>query len=468
MTKLQQATVVLGLVIAWHIYRTMNAALLVHDHLDVLRNNYSNNNNNNNNDVSPALPSRAQISSMSATLHLKCIDPVQLCRDVGNQTHHYNQSDGSTRRTLAMGDPSLRGGFRNQYMRFTSLIAHAWRYGYPEILLPSIKWFSSGSMVLNMLREEQDKVAFAAYSTVPFQYLYSVDHWNLFFDLLPKMVDYAPDDHSQWNPDTTVYYNLCNTTEQWYKRPPKTDLSPFIDRQTHPVGMGGGYGIGKLWEHYRREYDLKGTIPLPNGTLARTELLERTMAEALRPSSHMQAILDQLPKRPNHNYLAFHARFEPEMLVHGMCQDWKERDLGKVVEWIRQEPDFGAMDSMFIAIAMPQMKESYRFNHYKDEHKKNTEILDNILKQGLSSNVKVWMAGEDAVEPHVDPCMLQLVSSFINLELAVNAKYFLGTATSTWSIGVWKLRYFRGLPNYEYTPQGIRKVEGLPKPFKCR
>jgi hypothetical protein len=52
--------------------------------------------------------------------------------------------------------------------------------------------------------------------------------------------------------------------------------------------------------------------------------------------------------------------------------------------------------------------------------------------------------------------------------LAVNAKYFLGTATSTWSIGVWKLRYFRGLPNYEYTPQGIRKVEGLPKPFKCR
>jgi hypothetical protein len=156
------------------------------------------------------------------------------------------------------------------------------------------------------------------------------------------------------------------------------------------------------------------------------------------------------------------------MLVHGMCQDLKERDLGKVVEWIRQEPDFRAMNSMFIAIAMPQMKETYRFNHYKSEHKKNTEILDTILQQGLSSNVNVWMAGEDAVEPHVDPCMLQLVSSFINLELAVNAKYFLGTATSTWSIGVWKLRYFRGLPNYEYTPQGIRKVEGQPKPFKCR
>ena len=440
--KLQKATIIVSLVIALHVYWITHAAL----HVQI------------SNNVGTPSPRHHR--------HQICIDPVQRCRIQENQqVNSHSPSNQSERRTLALGDPSLRGGFRNQYMRLTSVVAHAWRYDFQHILLPSIKWLSSGSILLNRIRKGRNETDVTQYSTVPFQYLYDIDHWNS-FHVLPKLVNYSPIEHSEWNPTTTLFDNLCEIIEPWYLNPPKTDLSKYIVHKTHPHGIGGGYGTGNLWDQYRKVYDAKGYIPLPNGTHVKTELLERTMASALRPSMYIQAILDQMPN-PNDNYLAFHARFEPEMLIHGMCQEWKERDLTKVIRFIQEEPDFQNIDSLFMAIAMPQMKEPYLFNRFRDIHKNNTIMLETLIKQGLSTKINVWMAGEQAVEPHIDPCMLPLVSSFINLELAVHAKYFLGTATSTWSVGVWKLRYFQGLPNYEFTPEGIRKVEGHPTPFKC-
>lgn len=400
----------------------------------------------------------------------QCIDTVQLCRTFGNQQPHQSNTTETVtttlRRTLALGDPSLRGGFRNQYLRFTSLIAYAWKHNYTEILLPSIKWFSAGSILLNSLRESQDN-ATIHFSAVPFSYMYNVQHWNTFQTVLPKMVDYSPEEHSQWNPATWTLYNICPFVEAWYRRPPSTDLSNVLRHLTNPYAAGGGAGVGELWKSYRREYDSSGTIRLANGTRAPLELLERTMATALRPSMAMQAILDQIPHRNNNNYLAFHARFEPEMLVHFMCNNMKERSMTKVVDWIRAEPDFATMESLFMAISMPDMVERYRFDRLLDVHNENVKTMTHLMAHGLSSTIPTWMAGEDAVRPHVNPCMLQLVASFINLELAVNAKFFLGTRTSTWSVGVWKLRYFRGLPNYEFTNEGIQKIEGAPKPFKC-
>ena len=443
--KLQNASILVSVVIAVHVYWTTHAAL----HVQL----------SNNANAETPLPQQYR--------HQICIDPVQRCRIQENQQqmHTHNPSNQSTRRTLALGDPSLRGGFRNQYMRLTSVVAHAWRYNFPLILLPSIKWLSSGSIVLNRIRKGRNKTAINQHSTVPFQYLYDIDHWNS-FHVLPKLVDYSYSDHAQWNPTTTLFHNLCELTEPWYLNPPKTDLSKYIASQTQPYGIGGGHGTGTLWDQYRKVYDAKGYIPLSNGTHVKTEFLERTMAAALRPSTFIKAILDQMPNQ-NENYLAFHARFEPEMLIHGMCQEWKERDLTKVIQFIQDEPDFQNIDSLFMAIAMPQMREPYPFNRFSDIHQNNTIMLETLIKQGLSTKINVWMAGEHAVEPHIDPCMLSLVSSFINLELAVHAKYFLGTATSTWSVGVWKLRYFQGLPNYEYTPEGIRKIQGHPSPFKC-
>jgi len=203
--------------------------------------------------------------------------------------------------------------------------------------------------------------------------------------------------------------------------------------------------------------------------------LERYLSLALQPSPHMRELLDSIreTRAPSGDYLALHARFEPEMLNHGMCQEHKVKDLTMVLDQIGSLKNFAELDSLFVAVSIPQMLAPYRYPKNKEIHKKNAESLQKAFKHGLpksgdsSSNLRLWTGGEEAVEHRVEPCMEQIVSSYINWEIAVEAKAFIGTVTSTWSVAVWKSRYFRGLPNYAYTPEGIVKLEGAPEPFRC-
>lgn len=75
------------------------------------------------------------------------------------------------------------------------------------------------------------------------------------------------------------------------------------------------------------------------------------------------------------------------------------------------------------------------------------------------------------VDRNVNQCMMTLLASIVNLELAIQSDVFVGTSVSTWSTSVWKMRHWRNpekSENYIFTPlQGIQKLEGLPKPFRC-
>jgi hypothetical protein len=46
----------------------------------------------------------------------------------------------STTKTLALADPVLRDGYRNQVFRLTAFVKYALQHGFEEILLPSIRW----------------------------------------------------------------------------------------------------------------------------------------------------------------------------------------------------------------------------------------------------------------------------------------------------------------------------------------
>jgi hypothetical protein len=61
-----------------------------------------------------------------------------------------------------------------------------------------------------------------------------------------------------------------------------------------------------------------------------------------------------------------------------------------------------------------------------------------------------------------------ILPSLINFYVATQAQVFVGVSKSSWSTDVWTTRYYQGKGdgNYQYTPNGIKKVDhgGLPPP----
>ena len=402
-------------------------------------------------------------SSGNATIpeisDLYCIDMVKRCMRKVPQAEHFPQVDNNykpTKPTLAMGAPVLKGGYRNQYMRFVGLVGHAITNQH-DLLLPSIKWHEKNS-----------------YMVIPFQNLFDVQHWNSNSTILPKLVSYEASDHFQWNPNTTTFIGACPTVITWFSSPHRTSVYKFVHRANAPYTFGGGRSgqDGNLWDYYRQRDKFGFQIELPNGGGSMTlENLEREIARAMSPSTMVKAIMHKL--RPEKPYMAIHPRVEPEMMNHVHCQGDKVRDFPKIMNFAKKHPDLMHLDSMFVAIAMPQMKEKQpnKWQHAQ-QHKKNLELMETSFKEGTDrqdgSHIDVWTAGEAALEAlHVPNCMLTTLASVINMELAIEADVFVGTSISTWSTSVWKIRHYLGKPNYEISHYGLKKVDGLPGAFKC-
>jgi hypothetical protein len=162
------------------------------------------------------------------------------------------------------------------------------------------------------------------------------------------------------------------------------------------------------------------------------------------------------------------------MLTHVICQEGKMKILQDILDQVMGYQDFAPYTQLFIAVAMPQMVPRQRSaaRWYKD-HVKNLATLKTVFEHGITrpndgTHVHVWTAGEASLKQrNVNQCMITLLASIVNMELAIKASVFVGTRVSTWSNSVWKVRHYRGLPNYEFTPTGIHKLEELPPPFKC-
>ena len=358
-----------------------------------------------------------------------------------------------------MAAPVLKGGYRNQYMRFVGLVAQALSNNQ-DILLESIKWHEKSS-----------------HNGIPFEMLWNVQTWNA-NPKLPKFVNYDPSIHRQWNKRTTAFSGTCPTVIAWFQAPHRTSLFTEVKEMTlpHPAGGARSGQPGNLWDYYRSR-DKYGLDVTKQGTTLVE--IEEWILTSMQPSAVVQQLVDSLKPTTTSSYIALHPRIEPEMLDHTHCQDDKVRKLQDILDQVTNYPDFAEYPELFVAVAMPQMmatpkKSSTR--KWMTDHLQNVEILKTIFKDGItkgqgengSRHLHVWTAGESSLQKqNVNSCMLTILASIVNMELAIQANVFVGTAVSTWSTSVWKVRHYRGLPNYEFTPTGIRKVEGLPAPFKC-
>jgi hypothetical protein len=302
--------------------------------------------------------------------------------------------------------------------------------------------------------------------------LFDVDTWNANSNL-PKLVAFSPKEHPQWNPKTTMFHGTCPTLIAWYKSSQLVSFVPELTTMTAPYPAGGARPNqpGNLWDYYRK-HDKYGLMleRKKDGISISLPQLEEWILASMTPSHAVQELVNSL--KPTDPYMALHPRIEPEMLQYRFCQVGKVRRLQEILHDVTHYLAFAQFQQLFVAVAMPQMRERQRasLSWYRD-HAENLNLLQSLFQDGLTkpdgSYLRVWTAGESSLEHRINHCMLTLLASVVNMELACQADVFIGTRVSTWSMSVWKIRHYRGLPNYEFTPRGIQPMEGLPPPFKC-
>jgi len=385
--------------------------------------------------------------------------------------HAHFSNETMAKRTVALAAPVLKGGYRNQYMRFVGLVSQALTADQ-NILLESVKWHEKST-----------------HNAIPFAMLWNVDVWNA-HPHLPKLIPFHITQHRQFNTKTTIFAGSCPSVIQWFQSPHRTSLLAENKEMTLPFAAGGARNgqPGNLWDYYRArdKYGLQielGAIGSSSHTGKKESISLQTLEEwilsSMEPSVIVQSLVDSLKPKGN-KYMALHPRIEPEMMDHRHCQADKIYNLNAILDMVTEYPDFDSTTypELFVAVAMPQMMERQhsRNNLWYKDHIQNVQVLQTIFKEGLTKSRTdgnhhwhVWTAGESSLEDrNVNQCMLQLMASIVNMELAIQADVFIGTAISTWSTSVWKYRHYRGLPNYEFTKEGgIKKLEGLPAAFRC-
>jgi hypothetical protein len=159
------------------------------------------NHNNNNN---PAISS-ATSSMQSISLHDRQNENKNTAIDNSSNNHP----------TLALlYPPPLIGGYRNQAIRFFSLVFHAIRNHYTQLLLPTIVWSTRYSDTDdNNDNQNNDQSHFRElFWPVPMQELFDIQHWNSYHKSLPRLVD-SISNSDCWN-DTILSKQQQDTIRQ--------------------------------------------------------------------------------------------------------------------------------------------------------------------------------------------------------------------------------------------------------------
>jgi hypothetical protein len=287
----------------------------------------------------------------------------------------------------------------------------------------------------------------------------------------------------------------------------KQDFYPAVQHCQNPVVYGGGRSFGRLWNDYMRHRNKKGGHDIPYQQ-------DIHVLQALRPApvwrraaqhcvqQHINIVptattatrqQQQLPLR----YLALHARIELDMMAH-TCGRNMEWNLTKIVGQIQ---DFD-VDGIFVAVSREGMQGSgndklyIKFQSHADD---NQQTMDRLVRYGLDRGKKVpssttrianeiaestptripfFECGEGLLQEYYTshasvPDHGSLLHSAVNFDIACNAEIFVGTKGSSYSTDVWTTRYHqgKGASNYEYTQDGIQKIEneGLPAPhINCK
>jgi hypothetical protein len=300
--------------------------------------------------------------------------------------------------TLAFYEGRLRSGFRNQIMAFVILILEA---NHPT----KGKQQHSTPHGQFLLRSLGQKDTYGTNSFIPFASLWDVPHWNSHYPRLPRLVDYDPILHSQFNFDNARWYRTptfanttnttsINTTVDDFSSAPTRILTPpagwfgtyglfATPKPQRPHGYGFQHKLMAAYTHYAKGKGRYTILSNDNTTTTTAKSSRRNPAEilmlqgAMRPHPDLQAILDRLLIRasllqPNEStatsnyddvgndgsstvplqldYMTLHARVEPDMQKHKVCRDKKVLNLTDIFEFIQAKWKDPPVSTIFMPI----------------------------------------------------------------------------------------------------------------------
>ena len=334
----------------------------------------------------------------------------------------------SNETTYAFAIRKVYSGYRNQVMAFTMLVLRAHQEGHGQFLLESVYM----------------KDTYGTNKFSPFDYYFDVDHWNSYHSQgLPRLVEYDPVLHNQWDP-LNKKFRLSNET------------------YTRPFGYHGR--IPKLMSSYvRYAHRGKGQYAV-NGHRNPMEIL--MFRGALKPHPDLQDILDQILKHNfTSNYMTLHARVEPDMQRHKVCRQYKVTNLTDIIDMLYQQwpdgPPHG-ISTVFIPInreflekeGYPNTGDSSKTNWIAVE---NLQALNQIAKEGLwKGSCRVVEFGSRSLKGSRYEERPSTSGAILNYFLAIGAQVFVGTEVSSYSHDLLATRFFRKrMDNYHYRPDGL-------------
>ena len=387
--------------------------------------------------INPVLPSRRKDPSTFWNLE---IPPDYSIEAPANSTVPWSNVTST-----AFYEGRLRSGFRNQMMAFVILILQAQKDGHGQFLLRSLG----------------QKDTYGTNSFIPFDKLWDVPHWNSHYPRLPRLVDYDPVLHSQFNYDNT----------RWYRTKDTGSFGSYGVFVTHKPIRPHAFGYQhKLMAAYQRYGIGKGPYAAEGGHRHPAEIL--MLEGALRPHPDLRRIIEGIalrsglvPARNNHTgtgYMTLHARVEPDMQKHMVCTEKKVLNLTEVFRFVEEKWPEPPVSRVFMPINRQYLEKEAKINTKKPKKTNwiaiaNLEALDRATTKGLwGGRVEVLEFGANALANTTYAKKPSTAGAMLNFFLGIEAEIFVGTEVSSYSHDLLATRFFRGYrENYKYLPRGL-------------
>jgi hypothetical protein len=356
-----------------------------------------------------------------------------------------NSTTTTTTTTLVLlYPPGLMGGYRNQVIRFVSLVQYALDHHIHQLLQNSLLWATQVRLDDVSSNHQQHEEVF--WYPIPMDLLFDLDHWNTFApQQLPRIVKWEPNNTTtissdcwQWNNNgtttttTTIHMNhrvsrltqhvlnqgmlpsMVNLSHHLLLRTPtgrsinmrRLDLLPLAQQalssssssscQNTMILHGGGKGAGRLWNDYmeREQSKTLGNTPALVLQALQPKLKWRQWATSRCIQAHVlkgmvnttsTTTTTPSSSSSSSNYVALHARMELEMMDH-TCGHGMLRNLTTLLEMVEQflPPD---IHGVLVAVSRHGMEERdtalYRkFQAHADE---NLATLNRAVRKKSST-----------------------------------------------------------------------------------
>jgi hypothetical protein len=310
-------------------------------------------------------------------------------------------------------------------MVFSGFVLKCLEENVSQMLLPSIRW----------------KDLFGTNKLIQHNHLFDVVHWNSFYPKLPRFVRFDPDLY------TDLHFDQQNRI-QW--RPGV--LHP-VNNATKPLAFPKRQN--QMFFLYRRYTKSLFQNPQPNP--AHTLMLQG----AWRPHPALREIIGMILKTifqgegDTFNFLALHARVEPDMQKHPVCRDKKVLKLQDIFEMLHSTFKDPPTSKVLIMLNRELLEREGKDAEIAAE---NLRLLNQAVQEGLwGGRVKVFEAGSTILENSTFGQLAPSIGgSIVDFFLAVEAAIFVGTEVSSFSTGIQTTRFARNkLKNYKYVPEGL-------------